>query len=173
MPAAGDYTLEIRNLTPDHGGESFVYRVCVRPRLPHLGKVAFSETHVNLAPGEVKPITVSVDREEGYQDLILVEAENLPAGVQALPASAFDPPKPPLPNGGRLERYTPEAYRATLALSAAPDAPPLREPRRIQLLVRTVRDGKPGPVVARHELPLLVVDHPVLTSNRETADRAR
>ncbi len=173
MPAAGEYTLEIRDLTPDHGGESFAYRVCVRPRLPHLGKVTFSETHLNLAPGEVKPVTVLVEREEGYQDLLLVQAENLPAGVQALPGSAFDPPKPPLPNGGKLERYTPEAYRATLALTAAPDAPPLREPRRMQLVVRTVQDGKPGPVVARRELPLLVVENPVLTSSRETAERAR
>ena len=67
---------------------------------------------------------MSIDREEGFRGYVTVDVEGLPAGVTALPALENPEDKPPLPNGGRLERYTPKEQRTTVMLIAAPDAPP-------------------------------------------------
>ncbi len=173
LPSAGEYTLEIRNLTPDHGGESFAYRICLRPRLPHLGQAKIADTPVNLAPGESKPIDITIDREEGYPGLVTIEAEGLPPGVRAVVGSAFDPPKPPLPNGGKLERYNPETQRSTLVFSASAEAPPTRMPVFARVVVRPVHQGKVGAAAAERVIPIMVVSKLAEIANKETPPATR
>lgn len=173
LPAAGEYTVEIRNLTPDHGAESFAYRVCLRPRVPHLGQAKIADTAVNLAPGESKPVAITIDREEGYPGLVTIEAEGLPAGVRAVVGSAFDPPKPPLPNGGNLERYDPETQRSTLVFSASADAAPTPMPVFARVVVRPVHQGKIGPVAAERVIPIMVVANIGDIARKETPPATR
>ena len=48
---AGDYTIEIRDVTADLADPGFRYRVQVRPQIPHVGQVKIEEDHVNLDSG--------------------------------------------------------------------------------------------------------------------------
>ena len=59
---------------------------------------------------------MAIDREEGFRGYVAVNVEGLPAGVTALAAMENPAEKPPLPNGGRLERYTPKEQRTTVML---------------------------------------------------------
>ncbi|MCC6389197.1 MAG: hypothetical protein IT167_01245 [Bryobacterales bacterium] len=154
---AGTYTMEVRDVTADFGGADFRYRVQVRPRIPHVGKVLMNADHVNLAQGEATSIRVVFDREEGYLGGIAVAAEALPAGVQALVGADFEAEKDPPTFTGKRERYEPRTERAVVVLSAAKDAAPMPQPRMIRLVARPVSGGKLGPVLATKSIPLMVI----------------
>jgi hypothetical protein len=155
--APGEYTMQIRDITTNGGGPDFRYRVLVRPQVAHVGNVEIPQDHVNVPAGTSRPITVSIDREEGFRGYVAVDVEGLPAGVTALPALENPDDKPPLPNGGRLERYTPKEQRTTVMLIAAPDAAPTALPARIVVIVRVIGDGKLGAPVAVKEIPLMIL----------------
>ncbi len=157
LRAAGDYLMEVRDITTDVAGPDFAYRVLVRPQIPHVGKAEIAEDHVNLEPGQAKPLTVNLDREEEFKGLILLSAEGLPAGVTATAGMANPVEKPPLPNGGRLERYVAKPQTATLMLSAAEDAPPSELPATVRLYFRTVTNGKQSPAILIKEIPVLII----------------
>ncbi|MBL8214991.1 MAG: hypothetical protein JNK87_30005 [Bryobacterales bacterium] len=157
LRAPGEYTLEIRDITTDVAGDDFAYRVLVRPQIPHVGKVDVVEDRINLEPGQSKAITVNVDREEEFKGLVLVGAEGLPAGVTATAGMANPVERPPLPNGGRVERYVAKPQTATLILSAAADAVPGEVPVKVRVLVRTVVDGQAGEAIVAKEIPVLVI----------------
>ncbi len=157
LRAPGEYTLEIRDITTDVAGDDFAYRVLLRPRIPHVGKVDVAEDRLNLEPGQSKAITVNVDREEDFKGLVLVGAEGLPVGVTATAGMANPVERPPLPNGGRVERYVAKPQTATLILSAAADAVPGEMPVKVKVLVRTVMDGQPGEAIVVKEIPVLVI----------------
>src|SRR5256885_8856401 len=52
-----------------------------------------------------------VDREEGFNGYVTVAVENLPARVTAVAALENPLDQPPLPNGGKLERYVARQQR--------------------------------------------------------------
>jgi len=155
--AAGEYTLQIRDITTACAGQDFRYRVLVRQQVPHVGNVEIAPERVNLPAGGSKPLNVSIDREEGFRGYVTVDVEGLPAGVTARPAFENPEDKPPLPNGGRLERYTPREQRTTVMLIATPDAPQSDIPKRIRVVVRVVRDGSLVAPLAVKEIPLMVL----------------
>lgn len=155
--APGDYTLQIRDITTNYAGPDFVYRVLVRPQIPHLGNVEVAEDHINLEAGTSHPVTVLVDREEGFSGYVTVGVEGLPAGVTAVTAIENPADKPPLPNGGKLERYTAREQRTALMLVAAPDAAPAEMPVRVRIVVRVVSEQRLLEPVAVKEIPLMVV----------------
>jgi hypothetical protein len=157
---AGDYTVEIRDTTPDHVAPGFRYRVQVRPQIPHVGQVRISDDHVNLSPGLVKTVRVIFDREEGYEGAVVVMAESLPPGVQALSGADFEPDKDPPSFQSKRERYTPRSERAVVVFTAAPDAAITTLPQIVQLVVRPVMDGKLGAVIGKKEIPITVVAKP-------------
>lgn len=157
LRAAGDYLLEIRDITTDVAGQDFRYRVLVRPQIPHAGRAVVSEDHVNLEPGQSKPLTVEIEREEGFKGLVVLSAEGLPAGVTAMAGLANPVDRPALPNGGRVERYTGRPQTATLILTAASDAPATEMPASIRVILRTVVDGKPGEPIPVKEIPVAVI----------------
>jgi hypothetical protein len=157
---AGDYTVEVRDTTSDHVSPGFRYRVQVRPQVPHVGQVTFSDDHVNLSPGLVKTVRVMFDREEGYVGSIAVTAESLPSGVQVLGGADFEPDVDPPNFKSKLERYTPRTERAVVVFAAAPDAAVTAMPKVVQLVVRPVMDGKLGAIIGSKEIPITVLAEP-------------
>src|SRR5262249_39560340 len=158
---AGDYTVEIRDMTADLAGEDFRYRVQIRPQIPHIGQVNIDVDHLNLAPGDAKTVRVTFDREEDYRGAVAVLAESLPPGVQALAAADFEADKDPPSTIGKRERYTARGERAVVAFTAAADAAsmeqPMEQPQMARLVVRPIVDGKPGAVVASKQFPIMVI----------------
>ncbi len=156
----GDYTVEIRDTTPDLSSPGFHYRVMVRPQIPHVGEVKIQEDHINLSPGLARPVRVMFDREEGFEGAIGVSAEALPPGITTLAGADFEPDKdPPQPNTKR-ERYTPRTERAVVVFMASSDAALVSRPQLVRLVVRPIVAGKPGSVIATKQIPLMVVSKP-------------
>jgi hypothetical protein len=166
--ADGDYILQIHDITTDNADPSFVYRVLVRPQIPHLGKVEVEEERMNLTPGTAKQVSVITEREEDFNGLIAVSVEGLPPGVQAVAGSAPEEEKPPLMNGGRVERYFPKSQKSVLLMMAAADAPLTPMPQMARVMVRAIVEGKVGQPLASVLVPVMVV----ATSSDTTATPA-
>ena len=47
----GEFTLEIRDLTTQHGDDRFAYRVLIRPQVPHVGAVHIDEGSIESGRG--------------------------------------------------------------------------------------------------------------------------
>lgn len=153
----GLYTIEVRDLTSDLAAANFRYRVVVRPQVPHLGNIAFSEDRVQMPPGGARTVRVAFDREEGYKGAVAVTAENLPPGVTALAAADYEEDRDPPASGGKRERYTPRVERLVVAFTADAGAAPMNAPTLVKLAARPIVNGKPGAVIASREIPLMVV----------------
>jgi hypothetical protein len=157
LRSVGEYRIQIRDITSDCWAPDFAYRVLIRPRIAHLGEVKLVEDRVNLEPGQAKPLTVNVDREEGFKGFVAVSVEGLPAGVTAIAGLENPVETPPLPNAGRRERYYPVPQTATVMLVAAPDAAPTETPVFARVVVRPVVAGLPGEPVLTKDVPVMVV----------------
>lgn len=160
LKEAGMYTLELRDATADLGGPGFRYKLQVRPQVPHVGKVTIEADHVNLAREEARTVRVVFDREEDYRGAIAVMAESLPPGVQAAIGADFEPDKDPPPAAGKRERYVPRQERAVVVLTAAPDAPVSERPQMARIVVRPVANGRMGEIIARRDIPMMVIAKP-------------
>lgn len=156
LRSPGLYRLEIRDITTDCAGEDFEYKVSVRPSTPHLGKVLLSESQINLRPGGVTELHLTAEREEEFAGTVAFEVDGLPRGVSAVSALANPVEKPPLPNGGKVERYTPRSQTSVLLLTAAADAVHTDRPVLVRVFVRPVAEGKLGDRILVRELPLFV-----------------
>lgn len=154
---AGDYTIEIRDTTPDHSSPGFRYRVQIRPEVPHVGQVKISDDQINLSPGLTKTVRVMFDREEGYEGAIAVMAESLPPGVQAVTGADFEPDVDPPNFESKKERYTPRTDRAVVIFTAAADAANTAIPQVVRLVVRPVMDGKLGEIIGSKQIPITVL----------------
>jgi hypothetical protein len=161
LQAPGDYEMEIRDITTDRAGADFRYRVLVRRQIPHVGKLEVIEEQINLRRGATRDISIAVEREEGFNGLITFAVEGLPAGVTVLPAAPRPVDKPPLPNGGKLERYTPIVQNSALVLMASPDAAVTGVPSKIRITARPMVNGKLGEAILVKELPLMVLSESV------------
>ena len=157
LRSVGEYTIQIRDITNDCWSPDFAYRVLVRARIAHIGTVGLVEDHVNLEPGQSKPLTVTVDREEGFKGFAAIGVEGLPPGVTAVAGLENPVERPPLPNAGRRERYYPIPQTATVMLLADPGAAPLDGPVFARVVVRPVVDGVVGEPVLVKQVPVMVV----------------
>ena len=149
---SGEYTLQVRDVTSRHGDPNFRYRVMIRPEIPHVGEVQVIEywenrsdveiDRVNLRPGEVKKLTVVIDREEGFDGDVVLTADRLPAGVKILPGTEVEQPRGVVQDEGLKKRF--QAYRrqTLLFLVAEEGAPPTVLPHTVRLLVQPV--GRSG-----------------------------
>ena len=164
---AGEYFLQIRDLTTRRAAPHFRYRVLVRPQVPHLGAVAIKigrgevVDHINLRSGESRKLTVVTEPEEGFDGEIALTLENLPTGVQAL-AAATTTVNPRLLETGNgrgamhKERFFPPRQLATMVLVAGGEAPATPMPQRIRLTARPIVDGKIGKALAVQEILLMI-----------------
>ena len=105
FPRAGEFTLEIRDITAAFGGTSMAYRVLVRPQVPHMGQIHVEEGHLNLVAGTATPLSLVTDQEEHFEGSIALSLSGLPPGVTAVAATQAEPDAPPAVNEGRKERY--------------------------------------------------------------------
>jgi hypothetical protein len=157
LQSPGVYTLQIRDLTTDFGGEDFEYRVLVRQQIPHVGRFSVTQERLNLAAGEARTLTLKADREEDFKGTLAFSVENLPAGVTAVTGLEDPDERPPLPNSGRMEHYRPKPQTASVLLAADAGAAPLEAPVPIRIVARLVVDGKLGEPIAVTEIPMMVV----------------
>ncbi len=153
----GDYTLQVRNITTDHGRPDFSYRVLLRAQVPHAGRVEFPDDRLNLAPGAARVITFQIDREEAFRDPVVATFTGLPPGVTVLPGADNPVERPPLPNAGRIERYTPKPQSFSLLLHVAEGTPLSSVPVYPKLTVRPVRQGKFAAPILEKPIPLMIV----------------
>ena len=152
-----EYTLEVHDITTDSAAPDFAYRVLIRPLAPHLGKVTLEEERVNLKRGSAKPLNIELEREETYSGLVALTVEGLPAGVQAVGGCQPEEEKPPLMNGGKVDRYFPKKQKSVLLLTAAADAPLTSLPQMARVLVQPIVDGKVMAPVATELVPVMVI----------------
>ncbi|MCI0378233.1 MAG: hypothetical protein L0215_11555 [Gemmataceae bacterium] len=80
-PADGDYRVRISD-SRGQSGDNFGYRLTIRPPRPSFN-ISLSPTKPALSKGGAIPITVNVERFDGYDGPIAVEAANLPLGLHA------------------------------------------------------------------------------------------
>jgi hypothetical protein len=169
----GDYLLEVRDLTSRNGGPLCEYRVVVRPQIPHVGRLAicssFGRTfdgtmtkgpdvlQLNLIPGESKKVSVLTEHEEVFDGQVALSFENLPAGVEVLPAAEVEPERARPLDEGKKERFRPGQQVVTVLLAAAPDAPVTRLPQVARVKARPVVNGKTGPALTVQTIPVMVV----------------
>ena len=152
----GDYSIEIRDTTSDLAGPGFRYRVQVRPQIPHIGQVRIEEDHINLAPGNAKTVRVAFDREEGYSGAVVVSAESLPPGVEALAGADFEPDKDPPRFSSKRDRYSPRTERSVVVFTASAEAALMNQPQIVRIVVRPLVAGKLGVIVGTKQIPFMV-----------------
>ena len=83
-PADGQYILHLKDVR-GMGGPDFAYRLSIRETVPDYQLTATPE-NPNIPKGGRMPLTVSVDRLQGYEGPVEIEVKGLPAGVTAGPA---------------------------------------------------------------------------------------
>ncbi len=147
--SAGDYLIQVRDLTSRVGGEKFSYRLLVRPQVPHVGKVVAEKVdRIHLASGESKSVGVAVELEEGFEGDVALSIENLPPGVGAAPAlRAGDKSRRPSgKRGGQLhrERHFPRQSSLAIMFMASNDVPATTLPQPITLVARPILEGRIG-----------------------------
>lgn len=157
FPRAGDFTLEIRDITAAFGGPSMAYRVLIRPQVPHMGQIHLEEDHLNLVAGTATPLSLVTDQEEHFEGSIALSLAGLPPGVTSVAATQAEPDAPPAVNEGRKERYVARSRKATLVLVAAADAPASPVPVPVKVMAQPVVEGRMGRMTPVKDLLLMVV----------------
>ena len=167
--SGGEFTLQVRDITSRQGDPGFVYRLLIRPQIPHMGDIEVTDDRINLRSGTAGKLTVITDQEEGFGGEIVLSIENLPAGVEALPGTELEPEKGINPDEGPKERFVPKSQKATVLLVAREDAPATAMPRMIRIVARPVVGGSLGPPQLVREVPLMVIlrQERVLAGTRE------
>ena len=157
FPRAGEFTLEIRDITAAFGGPSMAYRVLIRPQVPHMGQIHVEEDHLNLVTGTATSLSLVTDQEEHFEGSIALTLAGLPSGVTAVAATRAEPDTPPAVNEGRKERYVSRSRKATLVLIAADGAPATPVPVAVKVMAQPVVEGRMGPMTPVKDLLLMVV----------------
>jgi hypothetical protein len=167
---AGEYILQVRDITSRYGGSDFRYKIFVRPEIPHLGQVTITEgqttdetrainiNRINLTPGVPKQLTLIASYEEGFTGNLSFTITGLPEGVQVTPSVQFHQNRAPLEITQNSEIVAPKKEQTTIVLLADHDAKLTSEPKMIQLHCQLIADGKLGPNLLVQELPLMVVE---------------
>ena len=62
----GEYILQIEDLSSRYD-PSFLYRLLIRPQIPHVGEIRIQEDRINLPTGQARNLTVTVEQEEGFR----------------------------------------------------------------------------------------------------------
>ena len=85
VPRDGEYLVHIKDVRGQEG-EDFAYRLTVREAYPDF-MLSADPGNPNVPRGGRVPVEVTADRHEGFDSPIEVDAENLPPGVKAIPAT--------------------------------------------------------------------------------------
>ncbi len=151
----GDYFFQVRDITLQHGEPGFRYRILIRPQIPHVGEVQVAEVvqhaandtdiladRVSLVPGYSKKLTVTTEREEGFSGEIAVTLDNLPPGVEVLPATELEEEQVAPHDEGLKQSFRPETEQVVVLLVAREDAPATTIPQLVRVSVRPIVPGR-------------------------------
>ena len=163
----GEYVLRIRELISRFGNQSFKYRILIRPQIPHVGKIKVEEDIINVAPGEARKLSVTVEHQEGFSGDVALSLENLPAGVQASAGAEEPPIREAELDLGRKEQYVPKTQKIVILVMGSPDAAATPLPQVARLVARPVVEGRVGAPLLVQEIPLMVLK-PVLKPDSST-----
>lgn len=181
----GEYTVEVRDVTSRNGSPECRYRLLIRPQIPHLGEFTVETLkrgtedrrvdplRINLAAGEAKTLIITARVEEidaritdslgerafdwGTGEMIL-QAEGLPPGVQALPGTGILKIKgKPRYETIRKYNYLPDVLQAVMVIHAEDSARVMALPESVRLTARPLIGSRPGPTIPVAEVPLMVV----------------
>ena len=181
----GEYTVVVMDATSRSGSRECLYRLLIRPQIPHLGEFTVETLkrgtedrrvdplRINLTPGEAKTLVITARVEEidaritdslgerafdwGTGEMIL-QAEGLPRGVMALPGTGILKIKGK-PRYETLQKYNylPDVLQAVVVFHAEDDAQVTALPESIRLTARPLIGGRPGPTIPVADVPLMVV----------------
>ena len=172
---SGEYYLHVKDVTLRKGQPDFVYRVLIRPQIPHIGDTVIETrtrgsedgrtdpTRLNIVAGGAAKMTLMVDHEEGFytaSNQIAISLDGLPAGVEVLPASSrYKGPQLSSPiQVADSEKHRPTTERISIVLHARKDAPPTELPAFVHVRCRAVVGGVPAPELAIGRLPVMVLE---------------
>ena len=171
---AGEYVLQVRDITSRYGNPSYRYRILVRPQIPHVGEISViprenldatpdvvkrSEVnHLNLTRNAPKKLVLVASYEEGFTGDLSFTFTGLPEGVDAFPAVQFNEGRAPLEVTQNPDTIAPKQQKATIVLLASPEASLTKEPRTVQLRCQLIGNGMLGPRLLVREFPLMVVE---------------
>ena len=166
-----EYTLQIGDLVSYlYGGKTFRYRLVIRPQVPHVGKIEIKQEEINVVAGQAAKLNLTVEQEEGYTGDIALSVENLPPGVQALPAAEVEPDPVPKLDEGPKDRFVPRKRELAILLLAGTDAPPTRLPYLARVSARAVVAKRVGSRLPVQEIPVMVVRREVASANAAQAE---
>ena len=86
VKADGDYTVRIRDLY-ENGGWRFAYRLSIRPRQPSL-KLSLKADSFKATPGTPLEIPVTISRNDGFSEEVMISGLNLPEGATIEPVKS-------------------------------------------------------------------------------------
>lgn len=155
---AGEYTLQVQDITTQYGAPTYQYRVLVRQQLPHVGEISLGGVDcLNLQRGQAGRVTLTTSYEEGFSGSVTFSCADLPAGIQALPADTVIDRKAPTQITENAQTVLAPTTEATLVLAVSPDAPLTNLPRVVRIECRALEQQKLGPTLLVRELPVMVV----------------
>jgi hypothetical protein len=147
-PADGDYLVRVgdaRGLS----GAGFAYRLTIRPPRPDF-KVTLSPTAPSVWRGGAVPVSVTVERIDGFNGRVDLKLENVPAGFSA-PAT----------------NVLPDENTTALAFSAEPSAKDAAGMPPLKLVARAAIDGKEVVREAAGGLPKAVDPGDIVTTTEQ------
>jgi hypothetical protein len=157
----GNYVLQIRDITSRYAGNSYRYRVLIRPEQPHIGAISVQDLdHVNLVQGEAKTLVITAAYEEGFSGDVSYSFQGLPDGVQALPGAQLGDDRPPMEVDENPGVVAAKERKTTVVLIASAHAPLSSQPQPVRLMCQPVVGGQVGPVLPVRMIPLMVVASP-------------
>ena len=154
---AGQYYLQIGDLTSQKGRPDHAYRVVVRPRIPHVGELALEGDRINLKRGQVRKLKVTTSLEEGYSGQVALSLEGLPPGVVSLTGMEAEPPSPIGPTTESRESFLGFSEKAVILLRADEQAPLTEIPVLVKVWARPAVENELGVRLPVGEIPLMVI----------------
>jgi hypothetical protein len=158
---AGEYLVQIRDITTRYGGPDYRYRLMIRPQIPHVGEITIADgDHVNLVRGQAKALTLTTSFEEGFNGSVSFAVEGLPQGVEALPGSQMKAERGANDADLNPEIVLPKNEKTTIILLAQANSPVTSRVALAQLRCHPIIDGKPGESFVAASIPVVVIDPP-------------
>ncbi|MDE2962680.1 MAG: hypothetical protein OXU26_02100, partial [Acidobacteriota bacterium] len=157
---AGDYLLQVGDLTSQQGRSDHAYRVLVRPGIPHVGDLELEGDRINLTRGQVRTLKVTTGLEEGYSGQVALSLEGLPPGVEPLTGTEVEPPSPIGPTTESRKSFLGFSEKAVILLRADEQAPLTDLPARVRVWARPAVDNRLGARLPVGEIPLMVIGSP-------------
>ncbi len=133
----GEYRLRIWGISSIHGDPGQVYRILVRPEVPHVTHVLVREDRINLARGKSASLHIDTQTMEGFEGELAISPQDLPEGIHA--------------------RFS--TTEATIVLVADNNAPMFPIPRVLHLTGQIMdSSGRPGRTFPIGKLPIMVTN---------------